>query len=223
MQRFHQGQLDFFCAVYAVINALNALYGINLTQARTLFATILSDISRHPALWHITLTNNTDFHWLVAHMLLGCRKGASYPVRVFRPFMREREIPESAAELADACSFILEADGAVLFHPQNAAPAWAALEKWLPETAARPRAGTARRVALVRFHRYMRHVEAPVVSHWSVMDYREGGTFHLRDASKEENALYSLDRAVTVFAPALVTEKHTVRIEPESVYFVERG
>ncbi|MDL2209839.1 hypothetical protein LJC26_03430 [Desulfovibrio sp. OttesenSCG-928-O18] len=222
MQRFYQGQLDFFCAVYAVVNALTALYGISLTQARTLFASILSDVSQHPGLWHVTLTNRTDFHWLVAHMLFGCGKGVSYPVRVFRPFMKEREIPACAADLAEARAFNEETCDESLLRPRSAAAIWAEFEKWLPETKTQPRAGTARRVALVRFHRYVRYVDEPVVSHWSVMDHREGGIFHLRDASKEENALYSLDKAVTVFAPELVTEKHNVRIEPVSVYFVER-
>lgn len=222
MQRFYQGQLDFFCAIYAVANALAALHGINLAQARALFASILSDISLHPGLWRVTLTNRTDFHWLVAHMLLGCHKGVSYPVRVYRPFMREREIPESAAELANARAFTGEARDEALLCPQNAAAIWAEMEKWLPETDVQPKAGTARRVALLRFHRYMRYVGEPIVSHWSVTDHRQDGIFHLRDASKEENALYSLDKAVTVFAPELVTEKYNVRIEPESVYFVER-
>ena len=68
----------------------------------------------------------------------------------------------------------------------------------------------------------MRFVDEPVVSHWSVGDHHLGGVFHLRDASKEENALYSLDKAVTVFSPELITDKRNVRIEPGSVFFVER-
>jgi hypothetical protein len=48
------------------------------------------------------------------------------------------------------------------------------------------------------------------------------GILHLRDAIKEESALYSLDTAVTVFAPELISDTHTVRIEPESVFFIER-
>ncbi|SBW05061.1 conserved hypothetical protein [uncultured delta proteobacterium] len=217
MQRFYQGQLDFFCAAYAVVNALTALYGINLSQARVLLATALADVSRHPELWRATLYNDTDFHWLSDYMLLACGKAASYPVRVFRPFAETREIPESAADLATAKPYrdpyAMTPDSDVI---------WSALEEWLPATHTQPRAGSARRAVILRFHRYIRYVPNPIVSHWSVTDCHHAGVFQLRDASKEENALYSLDREVTVFAPELVSEKHPVRIEPESLYFLER-
>ena len=217
MQRFYQGQLDFFCAAYAVVNALTALYGINLSQARALLASALADISQHQDLWRATLYNETDFHWLTDYMLLACGKAASYPVRVFRPFAAQPEIPESAADLTRASVYI---------DPQTAVPdadaIWAALENWLPATRVRPRAGSARRAVILRFHRYIRYVPNPIVSHWSVADCHHDGIFQLRDASKEENALYSLDREVCVFTPELVSEKHPVRIEPESLYFIER-
>ncbi|CAK7001988.1 MAG: hypothetical protein DELT_00067 [Desulfovibrio sp.] len=222
MQRYYQGQLDFFCAIYAVINALTALYGINLTQARALLATILSDVSRHPGLWEATLLNETDFHWLADHMLLACARSPSYPVRVSRPFTCDHEISETALDLANARAYCETPYDYGLRKPQNAPILWQAFTSFLPEMPEQPRAGTAKRVAMLRFHRYIRYVDTPVVSHWSVADYRRDGLLHLRDASKEESALYSLDPAVTVFAPELISETHTVRIEPESVYFIER-
>ncbi len=217
MQRFYQGQLDFFCAAYAVINALTALHGITLTQARALLATALSDISHHPDLWKATLNNDTDFHWLAEYMLLWCSKGSSYPVSVMRPFAPERDIPESAGDLALARPYrdpVPSTPDSVLI--------WSALEDWLPSTRVQPRAGSARRAAILRFHRYIRFVPSPVVSHWSVTDCHHEGVFQLRDASKEENALYCIDRDATVFAPELVTEKSPVRVEPESIFFLER-
>lgn len=222
MQRYYQGQLDFFCAIYAVINALTALYGLNLSQARTLFATMLSDIAGHPGLWHATLTNKTDFHWLTEHMLHACTKGQSYPVRVFRPFTFERDLSEKAADLGNARAYSEASYDYDLRKPENAPVLWQAFTQFLPDLPTQPRAGTARRVAILRFHRYMRFVEEPVVSHWSVADRRHEGILHLRDASKEESALYSLDPAVTVFAPELISETQNVRIEPESIYFIER-
>lgn len=217
MQRFYQGQLDFFCAVYAVVNALTALYGLRLSQARALLATALADVSRYPELWRATLNNDTDFYWLCDYLLLACGKASSYPVRVFRPFAEPAVIPESAANLAAAQSYRNLAATV-----PDADTVWSALADWLPATPAQPRAGSARKVAILRFHRYIRYVTNPVVSHWSVTDCHHAGLFQLRDASKEENALYSLDRDVAVFAPELVSEKHPVRIEPESFYFMER-
>lgn len=222
MQRYYQGQLDFFCAIYAVINALTALYGLNLSQARALLATILSDISTHPGLWHATLLNKTDFHWLVEHMLIACVKGHSYPVGAFRPFTLDRELPEAAADLKNARVYIETPYDYDLRKPEKAPVLWKAFTDFLPRLESRPKAGTARRVAILRFHRYMRFVEDPVVSHWSVADSHYNDLLYLRDASKEESALYSLDPAVTVFAPELISDTHTVRIEPESIYFIER-
>ena len=217
MQRYYQGQLDFFCAVYAVINALTALYAISLSQARSLFASVLADVAQHPVLWRATLCNETDFHWLTDYMLLACGKGTSYPVRVYRPFADRTEIPDSAGVLSS--SLVQRETAAAITDPDLI---WPALEEWLPKTRVQPRAGMARRVAVLRFHRYIRYLDRPIVSHWSMADCHHGGIFQLRDASKEENALYSLDREVSVFAPELVSDKHPVRIEPESLYFLER-
>lgn len=217
MHRFYQGQLDFFCAIYAVINALTALYGISLSQARSLFATALADIAKQPVLWRATLCSETDFYWVVDYMLLNCAKGSSYPIRATRPFADRTEISESAADL-DGISTEREV-GPAITDPDII---WPALEGWLPKTQVQPRAGAARRIALLRFHRYIRYMDRPIVSHWSMMDCHYGGVFQLRDASKEESALYSLDRGETVFSPKLVSEKNPIRIEPESVYFMER-
>lgn len=219
MQRFYQGQLDFFCAIYAVVNALTALYGINLTQARALFASILYDISRYPDLWRTTLANKTDFHWLAAHMLLACGKGSSYPLTVFRPFADEQALPESAADLGLAEAYAAPSPRANALEPRLI---WSALEDWLPATRVQPRAGSARRVAVLRFHRYIRYVETPIISHWTVADHHHGGVLHLRDASKEDNALHSLGSEVTAFTTEQVSEERTIRIEPESVFFLER-
>ena len=218
MQRYYQGQLDFFCAAYAVINALTALHRINLAQARALLASVLSDIALHPGLWRATLANKTDFHWLTEYMLLACSKTSAYPLRVYRPFSPQVEIPQSAGDLANAR---LYSDPSGI-EAENADAIWDSLADWLPETEIQPRAGSARRAAILRFHRYIRFVENPIVSHWSVMDHHHRGIFYLRDASKEENALYSLDRNVAVFSPELVSESHLVRIEPESFFFLER-
>lgn len=217
MQRFYQGQLDFFCAAYAVINTLTALYGISLSQARALLASALTDVARHSALWQAMLFNATDFYWLTEYMLLACSKSPTYSIRVFRPFAAAREIPETALDLAQASAHALP--GSVV---TDADIIWPALEEWLPATRVQPRAGSAHRAAILRFHRYIRYVSNPVVSHWSVMDCHHAGVFQLRDASKEENALYSLSRDICVFIPELVSEKYPVRIEPESLFFIER-
>lgn len=69
MNPYHQGQLDFFCAVYAFINAMRLLFGIQLNQAREILTTSLSEISAQPLLWQAILNNRTDHHWVSAYML----------------------------------------------------------------------------------------------------------------------------------------------------------
>ncbi len=69
LRPYHQGQADFFCALYAVINALVITYGIGLGTARQIFSTTLGKISEHPFLWRSTLNNETDFYWLVEYLL----------------------------------------------------------------------------------------------------------------------------------------------------------
>ena len=218
MQRFCQGQLDFFCAAYAVINVLTALYGTSLSQARAMLASVLSDISHHPALWQATLYNDTDFHWLSDYMLLACSKATSFPLSVHRPFANQAEIPESAHDLANAKHHRT---------PLKAVPdtntVWSALEEWLPHTLTQPRAGSAQRAVLLRFHRHLHYTPNPYVSHWSMTDCHYMDSFQLRDASKEENALYSLNRDACVFSLEEITQEKTVRIEPESIYFIKRG
>lgn len=224
MQRYYQGQLDFFCAIYAVINALTALYSLTLAQARVLLASMLSDVSKQPDIWRATLENKTDFHWLAEHMLLACGKGASYPVKVFRPFSAMRDIPESAADLREAKPYadIGLAEDFQGSGPERAEIIWSKLEDWLDYSDEQPQSGTVWRVAVLRFHRYIQYLEAPVVSHWSVADRRSNGLICLRDASKEENAIYSFTKSATAFSKEDVSASRTVRIEPESVFFVER-
>ena len=45
MQAFFQGKVDNFCAVYAVLNALQLLYAITPLEARRIFNRTLMDIS----------------------------------------------------------------------------------------------------------------------------------------------------------------------------------
>ena len=220
MQRYYQGQLDFFCAVYAVINALTAMFGINLTQARMLFATALYDTSKHPSLWLATLENKTDFHWLVAYMIQAASRGSSYPLRAFRPFVADGKIPDEAADLAQAALHV--AGGQSFRNPGNADTFWRRIDDWLLPSEAPPMPGSVSRTLIFRFHRYIPFISEPVISHWSVADHIFAGKLHLRDCSKEERALHNLDRTVTVLHPDRVDDAHNVRIEPESVFFLEK-
>ncbi|MDR1125945.1 MAG: hypothetical protein LBM64_07820 [Deltaproteobacteria bacterium] len=76
MKAYHQGQLDFCCAIYAFINALKLVAGFGLADGRRILGETLREISARPALWEPFLDNNTDHYWVVRY-LLGryCRSG----------------------------------------------------------------------------------------------------------------------------------------------------
>lgn len=76
MKAYHQGQLDFCCAIYAFINALKLVAGLGLADGRRILGETLREISARPALWEPFLSNNTDHYWVVRY-LLGryCRTG----------------------------------------------------------------------------------------------------------------------------------------------------
>ena len=76
MKAYHQGQLDFFCAVHAFINALKLLAGLDLADGRRILGETLREFSVRPLLWEPFLNNHTDHYWVVRY-LLGryCRTG----------------------------------------------------------------------------------------------------------------------------------------------------
>lgn len=82
MNPYHQGQLDFFCAIYAFINAARLLFGVQLDQARTILATALSELSARPEIWRAMLCNRTDHHWVIPYMLGRFCGASGLPVRV---------------------------------------------------------------------------------------------------------------------------------------------
>ncbi|MDR2504036.1 MAG: hypothetical protein LBD82_06630 [Deltaproteobacteria bacterium] len=94
LKPYHQGQLDYFCAIYALINALRLTHGIRLAQGRGILNGTLREISSHALLWRSLLQNRTDSHWLMDYLLGNfCREG-SLALRVARlpsspPFSRQ--------------------------------------------------------------------------------------------------------------------------------------
>lgn len=73
---YHQGQLDFFCAAYALINALRLMRGLELPQARAILASLLRELPENQFLWQAVLLNRTDYYWLLDYMLgRFCREG----------------------------------------------------------------------------------------------------------------------------------------------------
>ncbi len=217
MRRYLQGTLDFACGMYAVINALSLTHALDLAAARAIFRETHLDITAHPGLWADYTGNNTDHYWLVRHML--CRWGPAppYRLRVSRPFgddpwteapplaRAERHLPENhppsgPPDRAEAA--------------REAARTWQTARDWFAQESGPPRA------LIMRFHRFVPGMRAPIVSHWTTGMRMEDAVLHLHDASSEPRALLSL--SADILTPGR-GERAPVRIVPESLLLLEKS
>ena len=216
MRRYLQGTLDFACGIYAVINALSLTHSLDLAGARAIFRETHLDITAHPDLWADYTGNNTDHYWLVRHMLGRWCSAPPHRLRVTRPFGEEWS---GAPSLASAKRYLPEN------HPpsgplnraeaaREAEQTWRAAHDWLTP------AGTPPRALLMRFHRFVPGMQAPIVSHWTTGKCFEGAVLHLHDASSEPRALLSLPRNILVTDGG---ERAPVRIVPESLFLLEKA
>lgn len=101
MQPFYQGKIDTFCAVYAVLNALQILHDITAGKARELFNEVLVDQSRNEARFRAVLTHRTDYVDLVDRMLTMVRP--QFPFREgkrFAPGSPRQKVWDALTEFA---------------------------------------------------------------------------------------------------------------------------
>lgn len=69
MKPFHQGKLDVFCAIYAVLNGLRLTNKIRTLHARDIFHETLLGLSANPEAFRAALDQRTDYVPLVDGML----------------------------------------------------------------------------------------------------------------------------------------------------------
>lgn len=95
---FYQGKLDTFCAIYAVLNALRLLRGIQTVKARDILNEVLLSLAQTPEFFKDVLDQKTDYISLVDGMLLNLQK----PWRIYieTPFQN----PVGHDEFWSACS-----------------------------------------------------------------------------------------------------------------------
>lgn len=86
MQPFYQGKIDNFCAVYAVLNALQVLFSIGPLQARKIFNRVLYAQSADPDMFARILEHRTDYVSLVDFMLEDVKRHEFPDLCVRAPF-----------------------------------------------------------------------------------------------------------------------------------------
>lgn len=101
MQPFYQGKIDNFCAIYAVLNALQIAHDIPPRKAREIFNEVLVDAARQEPYFRAVLNHKTDYVAMVDHTLSLAR--LHYPLRVephMPPHTPSREVWAALAHFA---------------------------------------------------------------------------------------------------------------------------
>lgn len=252
MHPYHQGQLDFFCAVYAYINALRLLYGVQLTQGREILATALSEISARPRLWRAFITNSTDHHWVPPYLLGRFSASGPLALRVGllpetspgpSPGPRPTFVRPESLNLDELDESRMWRPG-VEFGPHLPGPGrsgpvperperawrleevWRIMQDWLPARKFLGVFGPAarqERCLLLRFHRFLPYQSGPpLISHWSTGQDFSKGSLNLFDCTASKEATHSLDPAESALYPEELGGKRLFALETQSVYFLEK-
>lgn len=218
MRRYLQGTLDFACGIYAVINALSLIEGIDLAAGRHMLSESHVALAARPELFAAFARNETDHYWLVRYML---RRWCAAPPHALRVVCPHGAAPPSERDLA--------LEEVPLYLPERLPPegapsareagAEAALVRRELQTWFSERRKT-KRAALLRFHRFLPGVPGPVISHWTCASDCDQLAVHLHDASSDANSLRHLEHRV--LNPD-ANGRPMARIVPESLYLLENA
>ena len=200
---FYQGQLDVFCAAYAVLNALRFLHGIRPLEARRLLHEALCDVARDPEIFQAVLDQRTDYiTWVDAMLERQIRQGGLCAEAPFAAAPRPALCAESSAPSP-------RPDVPVVPSP-DADTIWHTLADWL--------AGGADRCALFQFIRFP-PVGRGSIRHWTCCAGVEGRELVLYDCSREPGALTRIARG-RLIADETARAPETVLVPPHTIRLV---
>lgn len=95
MNPVYQGQIDVFCAAYAVINAMRRIHEIRILRCRELLHEALLDAARNPEWFATILKQQTDYVDWVDSMLE--KQVQSGMLHVERPFSNQLSGPKTVS------------------------------------------------------------------------------------------------------------------------------
>lgn len=202
LKPFHQGKLDLFCAMYAVLNALQITHNLRVLPARELFNETLLQLAAAPEALRRVLAQETDYLALVDGMLKA--QSHRFALQVEAPFA-------GCVPLTPILPNTREPRAAGASSPPSPERVWETVAAWL--------AGGERRAVIFRFIRYLLPGGPPVNLHWTTAHEIQGDTLHFFDCSHEECAIYSVPRGGFVThaeavheGSLLCLEAHTLRL-----------
>ena len=228
MRRYLQGTLDFHCGVYCVINALSAMYGIDLSLGRHILAESVLHISRHPDLHEAFLFNRSDHYWVVAYMLARWGSAGRFPLNATQPIGGQWLAPPqqdpvlssdrlAEAVLKHAAPYLPEPEPDPKEEEKNQALAWNTIGQWLRQA---EEGKKITRAVILRFHRFLPGIQGPVVSHWTTAFRCMDQMLALFDASSEPKAVYSINHSDILPTGGGFC---SIRIVPESILLLSRS
>ncbi len=88
MKPYYQGQLDLFCAIYSVINAISLTKRIRFETARTMFSDTILKMSENREHFSKQLTHDVEYYDLVDEMLE--REKDRYNIKFSAPFANKK-------------------------------------------------------------------------------------------------------------------------------------
>jgi len=101
---FYQGQLDVFCAIYAVLNALRISHNINALLARNILHETLTELALQPELFSSVLDQKTDYIFLVDRVLASASQ--IFKVNIVKPFTKVNSTPDNQAMHKACCTWL---------------------------------------------------------------------------------------------------------------------
>lgn len=195
MKPMYQGQIDVFCAAYAVINAMRHMRAIRLLACRELFHDALIDLARDETKFRSALYQQTDYLEWVDSMLK--RQERNGGIRAERPFPLAFDVQatqDTSEPVSQQASISLET-------------LWTTFSDWF--------AGGKRRAILFQF---VRHIipEGTQIRHWTCCCQMEDDVLRLYDSSLDSGAVHHIQR------DWLITKDHQpvygkIRIVPYTV------
>ncbi|MEZ6853286.1 hypothetical protein [Halodesulfovibrio aestuarii] len=196
MEALFQGKLDNFCALYAVLNAMQRTHGINHWEARKLFHAGLLSFSRDAESWENIVCNRTDYIAEVQSFINLIRsEGTS--IHYTQPF------PDGKASIADVLKVV---------------KAWSPVEQG-KGTSLYEKAGG--KGVVLQFKRFLPFRGAPLITHWTAVKEFVGSEIRFIDSSLEKNATYALPQNGFCTREDELKQSQLFMVNPATIFLLE--
>lgn len=203
---FYQGELDVFCAAYAVCNALRLLHGMHALEGRSILHRAIMEAASDPQYFQLLLEQQIDYtDWvdemLNWHILRG-------DVRVEQPFAfaPQSQLCTGALRVPDSFFPMAEPEDEGTPEPDEV---WQVLESWVSMRQ--------KRCALFQFIRFL-PLGNGIIRHWTCCRAVQKDAIVFYDCSREEGSLQSIARANLITRDSagvpnkVLIPPHTIRL-----------